>query len=237
MFFFSLRTTMLYKDQITFTEDELANAQLLNTAIQTLDASGKPRTKENLREILMNISNTPELFRNKDINNWLDIMEGPLIYNNEMQSQASLALFSNVIPCLEIVEFCRCTSQVSQQYQAKLCMTKALGGYVFYIFIANIFRRIHSLIACNYVVLYAADSSPERLLIQYYRDEFGFMPPKNIKTIKAWYDSGCALLVLEMSRLFSDAEYYKTSEKYMQITEAISRYTAHSDKANLTNLL
>lgn len=230
LFFFSLRTSMLYSDRI---ELSVQNKHFATTLSHLISTNGCT-TLDSIRKVLIEYGVIPVEAQLSEVKNLLHKAHCIHAYKEELRNDTNLAVFQKVIPCIELVEFCRCTSEDAKEYQKLLGFDKQFGAYVMYVYIADIIQKIYDLVGCNHLILYAADSSKDKSLLGYYKREYGFYQSKEFITVKPLYDASCPLLVLDIQQLFDDAEYYKKSSSYNSVVDAV-RDSEHHEIADTSS--
>ena len=142
-------------------------------------------------------------------------------YINEVKSNDSLAIFQSVFPCLELVEFCKCTSFNAIKVWQTMNMNVKLGEYVFYTYIVPIIKKLSEDVGCDMLMLYAADTTKQKELIHYYITALNMDYPDNIISVKPEYDINCPLLVQKVDVILDDAEEFIL---HLQEDKAITQF-------------
>ena len=95
-------------------------------------------------------------------------------------------------PAVELVHFC-----VNDNYRREwkaLKLGRGMGEVFFWKFVVPKIMEISRLVGCEYVYLFAADSTPDCNLIRYYENALHFELPSNISGIKPRYDYLCTFM-------------------------------------------
>ena len=83
-----------------------------------------------------------------------------------------------------------------------------VGEVMFWKYIAPIIYETQERIGCQYVYLFAADASPDGVLINYYNVALKFEKPTNVGTNKPSYDLCCEFMCQEISKLRKNRQEY-----------------------------
>lgn len=109
-------------------------------------------------------------------------------------------------PAIELVHFC-VNDWARKDWQA-LGMGRSLGETMFWHFVVPKIAEINALIGCEYVYLFAADSSRDGTLINYYENALHFDRMKHIGAIKPLYDFYCVFMAKRLHRLSDYRKYF-----------------------------
>lgn len=101
---------------------------------------------------------------------------------------------------VEMVHFC-VNEYAKTKWNQSLLGHCAMGQTMFWYFVLPIIQAMNRLVGCEYVYLFAADSSPEQTLVNYYYEKLHFTFPEGIATAKPGYDIGCAVMCQKLSIL------------------------------------
>lgn len=107
---------------------------------------------------------------------------------------------------IELVHFC-----ANERYRKKwkaLNLGRPMGETLFWHFVVPTFLQINSFIGCEYVYLFAADSTEDRTLINYYENALQFTRPDDIGTTKPFYDFSCVFMCQELTMLKAYSSYF-----------------------------
>ena len=80
-------------------------------------------------------------------------------------------------------------------------MNHPMGEVLFWWFIMPIIESVQKIVGCQYAYLFAADSSEDRTLINYYNVSLRFVSQDSIGTSKPRYDYCCEFMLQEISKL------------------------------------
>ena len=109
-------------------------------------------------------------------------------------------------PAVELVHFC-VNDRVRDEWKA-LKLGHSMGETLFWRFVLPKMLEINSLVGCEYVYLFAADSSRDNTLIKYYEDVLHFERPTALGGIKPQYDFLCTFMCKRLRRLSSNRKMY-----------------------------
>ncbi len=211
LFYFSLQSSCLFTKPYTPSGSSVRAAKRLKNFISrggkiTLDIlsdlyQGDPDMTEKIK-----------LMSKSDKINMLKNLDGVLSYLSDLNDPDTedISIYECAFPALEIVEFCKCDSYDSLNIWKSLDLKGKVGEYVFFTYIFPIVINISSQIGCSFVTLYAADSSQDKTLVEYYIRALHLVKPKGVTVNKPKYDLGCILLVQHIDRLKELYEEFKT---------------------------
>lgn len=109
-------------------------------------------------------------------------------------------------PGIELVHFC--ANDNARAWWTGCCFGRPMGEVLFWRFIAPIIFDIQRIVGCKYVFLFAADASPDRVLVTYYQVALKFEQPSDIGTSKPRYDFRCEFMCQKTSDLRENRTYY-----------------------------
>ena len=105
----------------------------------------------------------------------------------------------NTYSAIELVHFC--SSDSIRERWKKHQMHHPFGEVMFWKHIAPIVYETQDRIGCQYLYLFAADTSDDGTLVNYYNESLKFEKPEHIGTIKPSYDYCCEFMCQEISTL------------------------------------
>ena len=132
------------------------------------------------------------------------------LYNLEIQKEinSKIQRVLKTYPAIEIVEFCSNENTRDIWKGIGLPESKKMGECVFWFHIVPILQKIQDLIGCQYVYLFAADSSYDEDLINYYKSRLKFEQPLTLGANKPQYDFACTFLCQQLSTLIKERESF-----------------------------
>lgn len=107
---------------------------------------------------------------------------------------------------IELVHFCE--NDGAKDFWKAFGMPHSLGVVVFWAKVVPIVLSVMDFIGCKYLFLFAADSSSDGRLINYYMNRLHFEIPNDIGTSKPLYDLCCKFMCQETKNLKRDAEQF-----------------------------
>ena len=121
-----------------------------------------------------------------------DFVETLLIKSDKKQEpNPKIIRVSTSRPAIELVEFCANDQHKDCWDRYGFPSHRKMGETLFWHFIVPKMLEINTLIGCEFVYLFAADSTPNRTLTNYYREKLHFNTMTQLGTIKPAYDLNC----------------------------------------------
>ena len=114
----------------------------------------------------------------------------------------------STFPGIELVHFCS-NKDLASQWIERNKMPRTIGEIVFWFKIIPIILDVKKIIGCEYLFLFAADSSEDLHLVNYYEDSLKFHVPNDIGIAKPFYDLTCSFMVQEISSLKENLYSFK----------------------------
>lgn len=129
-------------------------------------------------------------------------------YHDDEKTEANKPIYRVDItyPGVELVHFC--TNDNAKAYWKDLSMNHPMGEVLFWWFIMPIIEKVQKIVGCQYAYLFAADSTEDRTLINYYNVSLKFVAQEGIGTSKPRYDYCCEFLLQEISKLIDFKREY-----------------------------
>ncbi len=109
-------------------------------------------------------------------------------------------------PGIELMHFC--VNDNARVFWKGCGINRPMGEVLFWKYIAPIIYNIQTVIGCQYVFLFAADTSPDRVLVNYYQVALKFNQPNDIGTSKPQYDFCCEFMCQKTNDLRNNRAYY-----------------------------
>ena len=190
LMFFSLKTGLLYDQHID--EKSIKMFKKLNDFIQyaicqpdmTIEqAKALADLLEKIRTHKGVAKEDLELLPKKDSN---------LFEELEIELNANITHVGKTYPGIELVHFCR-----NNEYDVvveDLGLTRKLGEIVFWKFLVPKILEVKKLIGIEYLFLFAADMTREKLLVSYYNKLLKFKLDEERATVKPVYDFSCKFM-------------------------------------------
>lgn len=109
-------------------------------------------------------------------------------------------------PAVEIVEFC--ANENAREVWKSLGLHRKMGECVFWHHIVPKLIDIQNIAGCQYVYLFAADSTPDNNLVNYYKVALKFEQSAILGANKPHYDFQCTFLCQKMSELTQGRTFF-----------------------------
>lgn len=234
LFFFSLRASSVYSQKIEFTEAKINAAKLaMHIATDNKFNLNDEQDYSKYVELLQKHKLIPASISWRECSNRIAELEFIWRVTCDLKKGSSIAIYNRAIPCIELVEFCKCTSEKSKNAWEAAKIPVKLGTYVFYVYIAQILAEVCKSIGCSLLMLYAADGSTDGSLLRNYRTEMDMSFSDEIVSVKPAYDVSCTLLVQQINNIIR--RRYEFLDMLDSISESYTLSDAKSD-ASETNL-
>lgn len=199
LLFFSLKCGILYRPG--FHERVKAAFNKAKARYQVV-AKGKTEPKWAVREIeeMKKDGVLPMHLKARIYNEYFRLKEDLRMLEKDMleEQNVKISRAEKVYPGVEIVHFCK--HDPAEDLWEEAGMGQSLGKTLFWHFVVPKILEINELVGCEYVYLFAADSSEERSLIGYYHG-LNFELPMDMGTTRPVYDYGCAFMCQELGKL------------------------------------
>jgi len=115
-------------------------------------------------------------------------------------------------PAIELVHFC--VNDLVRDEWESLGLGRGLGETMFWKFVLPKMLEVNRLVGCEYAYLFAADSSRDETLINYYENALHFERPTNIGGIKPTYDFLCTFMCKRLFKLSPFRRMYLDPKLY-----------------------
>lgn len=129
-----------------------------------------------------------------------------LNYDKEHEENEQIIRVGHTYPGIEIVHFCSNDSMKAKWKSFNI--NHPMGEVMFWQYIAPIIYRVQEHIGCQYAYLFAADTSEDGNLINYYNVALKFEQPTEVGTNKPSYDLCCAFMCQEINELRKNRQEY-----------------------------
>ena len=106
---------------------------------------------------------------------------------------------------VELVQFSK--NEACKAYIDSLNFSRRFGEIVFWYYVVPIIEEVTKLVGCRYVFLFAADSTPDQELVNYYRD-LQFSDDKEHSAAMPLYDLMCRFMYQEVGTLGQNREKF-----------------------------
>lgn len=126
--------------------------------------------------------------------------------DREQERNGKIVRVGETYPGVELVHFC--SNDNAKAFWQGCGISRPMGEVLFWRYITPIIFNIQTLIGCQYLFLFAADTSPDRLLVNYYEVALHFLQPANIGTNKPRYDFRCEFMCQKTNDLRQNRDEY-----------------------------
>lgn len=126
--------------------------------------------------------------------------------DREREGNKQIIRVGHTYPSIELVHFC--TNDNAKAFWKECSLGHPMGEVLFWKYIAPIIYEIQNQFGCQYAFLFAADTSEDGSLINYYNVSLKFEQPNNVGTSKPSYDLCCEFMCQEISNLKKNRQEY-----------------------------
>lgn len=195
LFYFSIKCGMLYD---RFREGE--NLRKINDLFHFLveleqDPSSTEEDKKTIDSILESIRSRKGLAK-KELSKILHIKRDQIIEDFEKESEDNLKRVGRTFAGVEIVHFC--ANDDCRPMWEDFNISQKLGAVVFWHFLVPKICAVREIAGCEYLFLFAADLTPDELLVNYYKSNLGFNESGEHGTAFPFYDYACKFMYQEL---------------------------------------
>ena len=162
------------------------------------------------REIFLESGNVNENITKITMDNKIKWLEYSYFKNNvktlirlnkdkEKEKNKNIIRVDNTYPSIELVHFC-----VNDNFKQKwkdYNFIHPVGEVMFWKYIAPIIISVQNIVGCQYVFLFAADTSDDGSLINYYNISLNFQQINDIATNKPSYDFCCSFMCQKIDEM------------------------------------
>lgn len=195
LFYFSIKCGMLYD---RFGEGEKLHK--INKLFRFLveleqNPSSTEEDKKTIGSILESIRTRKGLVK-KELSKISHIKKDKIIDDFEKESEDNLKRVGKTFAGVEIVHFC--ANDTCRPLWEKFNIGQKLGTVVFWHFLIPKICDLRKIAGCEYLFLFAADWTPDELLINYYKANLGFETSNEHGTAIPLYDYACKFMYQEL---------------------------------------
>lgn len=195
LFYFSIKCGILYD---LFGEEE--KLRKINDLFHFLvelekDPSSTKEDKETIASILESIRTRKGLVK-KELSKISHIKKSQIIEDLSKESEDNLKRVGKTFAGVEIVHFC-----ANDNYRSsweKFNIKQKMGTVVFWHFLIPKICELRKIVGCEYLFLFAADLTPDELLVNYYKSNLGFRDSNEYGTAIPLYDYACKFMHQEL---------------------------------------
>lgn len=198
LFFFSLKCGLLY-DQFLDTR-QLALIKELNKKLDEMIFDETIKSEE--MELVMAVREklrTRKGITKADLER-LPKRGGTSIFEDlENELNDNITRVGQTFSGIELTHFC--SNELTNDLWAEYNIPQKRGSVIFWRFVVPVVLKIIEFVGCQYIFLFAADSSEDEKLISYYMDDMNFRVPNDLATTKPVYDFACKFMCNEVALL------------------------------------
>ncbi len=211
LMFFSLKCGSLFNILL----DEMALQQKINLLLKKIHTINKE--KDNYEKLLaiqlleqfrtgqnISISEIEQMLKDR-YRYTKDILKD-VNFDKEKEVNKQIIRVNCTYPGIELMHFC--TNDNAKDFWHKCSIKRPMGEVLFWKFIVPIVFKVQNQIGCQYIFLFASDTSQDETLINYYNISLKFEQPDNIGTSKPRYDFCCKFMCQEISKLKENHQEY-----------------------------
>jgi len=126
--------------------------------------------------------------------------------DEKKETNEAILRVHKTLPGIELVHFCADDNEKKKWY-AKIT-NHAMGETLFWFFIVPIIEKMLELVGCQYIYLFAADSTVDGTLMNYYDVYLKFSNTPNFGTSKPLYDFGCFFMHQKIDELIRNKNMF-----------------------------
>lgn len=195
LFYFSIKCGILY--DLFGEEEKLRKINDLFLFLVELEKnpSSTKEDKETIASILESIRTRKGLVK-KELSKISHIKKNQIIEDLAKESEDNLKRVGKTFAGVEIVHFC-----ANDNYRPaweKLNIKQKMGTVVFWHFKIPKICELRKIVGCEYLFLFAADLTPDELLVNYYKSNLGFKDSNEYGTAIPLYDYACKFMHQEL---------------------------------------
>lgn len=194
-FYFSIKCGMLY--------DKIGEEEKLRELYKFLvELKRDPKSSEEdkiiIDSILEKIRTRNGLIKN-NLSKISHIKKSQIIETLTEESESNLKHVGKTFAGIEIVHFC--ANDKCRALWEKFNIKQKMGAVVFWQFLIPKIFELRKIVGCEYLFLFAADLTPDEILINYYKSNLGFTDSNEHGTAIPFYDNGCKFLYQELKNI------------------------------------
>ena len=159
------------------------------------DPSSTNEDKETIASILESIRTRKGLVK-KELSKISHIKKSQIIEDLAKESEDNLKRVGKTFAGVEIVHFC--ANDNYRPFWEKFNIKQKMGTVVFWHFLIPKICELRKIVGCEYLFLFAADLTPDELLVNYYKSNLGFRDSNEYGTAIPLYDYACKFMHQEL---------------------------------------
>ena len=197
LFYFSLKSGMLFDQHLDEKKYEALNEWVQKIEQKAKDASLASEEKQflfNLKEKIRSHKGLKKVELER-----LSRNDATIFDDLKLESNSNITHVLKTYSGVELVHFCSNsdTNALWESYN----MPQPLGAVVFWHFIVPLVLSVKRIVGCEYLFLFAADSTDDQTLVEYYRNILNFDDSKERAVVKPVYDFSCKFMYQETTPL------------------------------------
>ena len=194
--YFSLKCGVLFDPN--YVQDVVDRFKRGKEMMEALENPVDSETREAMRSTYQSM---PRYMRNRIRYDFYSAKneKNSILEDEEQDPNRKLIRVDEAFPAIELVHFVVNDNARGEWRSYK--MGHSMGECMFWYFVVPKMMEINSLIGCEYAYLFAADSSPDGTLMNYYETALHFQFMDHIGAIKPQYDFFCVFMGARLSRL------------------------------------
>lgn len=203
MFFFSLKCGALYNH---LDESQIIERKKSYLLAKRLLTNPKNKEEKEIAAILLERLRAGNSVQDDEIKRFLEAKVGKkqelldvLLDDKNRDPNRHIIRVENTHSGIELVHFC--TNEAARDIWNSYLMPQSLGKVIFWNFIVPKIEEVRQIVGCKYLFLFAADSTEDGTLINYYNIELKLSRPDNIGTSKPIYDFNCVFMCNDINSL------------------------------------
>ena len=197
LFYFSLKSGMLFDQHLDEKKYEVLNEWVQKIEQKTKDASLTQEEKQFLLNLKEKIRSHKGL--KKGELEQLSRNDATVFDDLKLESNTNITHVLKTYSGIELVHFC--SNSDTRDLWESFNLPQPLGAVVFWCFIVPLILSARGIVGCEYLFLFAADSTDDQTLVEYYRNILNFHDNNERAVAKPVYDFSCKFMYQEVSPL------------------------------------
>ena len=195
LFYFSIKCGMLYDEAYEIEQLRRLNEFYYHLVELEKDPASSEEDKKLIGKVLEGVRTRKGLKKN-DLLGINNLKANKLLEDLKKESEGKLRQVGRTFAGVEIVHFC--VNENNRDVWADFGFKQKIGIVVFWHFIIPKILELKKIIGCEYLFLFAADFTPDKILINYYTANLGFDESNKHGTAIPIYDYACTFLYQEL---------------------------------------
>lgn len=195
LFYFSIKCGMLYDEAFEIEQLRRLNELYCHLVELEKDSASSDEDKRLIGKILEGVRTRKGLKKN-DLLKINNLKANQILEDLKKESERKLRQVGRTFAGVEIVHFC--VNENNRDTWAEFGFKQKIGAVIFWHFIVPKIFELKKIIGCEYLFLFAADSTPDKILINYYKANLGFEESNKHGTAMPLYDYACTFLYQEL---------------------------------------